>query len=62
MVLLMNLFQTLAGDMGIDLGGGNIGMAQHDLHGPEIGAMFQEMAGKGMAQGMRCDFFTDAGF
>lgn len=52
MKFLVDRLETVAIDMGIDLGGGNIGMAQHHLHGPEIGIMGQEMRGKGVAQYM----------
>ena len=39
--------------MGIDLGGRDVGMAQHLLHRPEIRSTRQQVAGKGMAQHMR---------
>ena len=39
--------------MGINLGGGNIGMTEKELDGTEICASFQEVGGKGMAQDVR---------
>ena len=33
--------QPFIQDMGVDLGGGDIGMAQHLLQGPEVGAVGQ---------------------
>ena len=39
--------------MGIDLRGGDVGVAQHLLDAAQIGAMVEQMAGKGMAQHMR---------
>ena len=39
-------------DMRIDLGGGDIGMAQQRLQYPQIGPAFQQMGGKGIPQGM----------
>ena len=41
--------------MGVDLGGRNVGMAQHLLHRPQVRAMGEEMACEGMAQHMRRD-------
>ena len=41
-------FQALVQDMGIDLRRRDVGMAQHLLQGPEIGAVGQKMAGEGM--------------
>lgn len=38
-VLGVQLLQTLASDVRINGGGGNIGMAQQHLHGPQIGAV-----------------------
>lgn len=44
--------------MGVNLGGGNIGVAEHDLNRPKIGATFEEMTGKGVAQAVgRYPFF-----
>ena len=40
-------------DLCIDLCGGDIGMPQHHLHRPEIGAMNQEMGCKRMAEHVR---------
>ena len=54
----MNRLETAAVNMGVYLCGGNIGMTQHHLDGAEIGAMFQEVGGKGVAQGVRADLFV----
>src|SRR5690554_4251873 len=35
-------------------------MAQHLLNGTEVGAIFQQMSGKGMAQGMRSNISLKA--
>ena len=45
----------ILGDMGVDFGGGDIGMAQQGLHGAQIRAAFHQMGGEGMAQHMRRD-------
>ena len=47
-MLLMDLLQSLPGDMSVDLGCRDIGMAEHDLHGSQIGSVFQEVTCKGM--------------
>src|SRR6266446_8462781 len=39
-VRLVNLLQPLLDDMGINLRGGNVGMAKHKLHGPQVRAAF----------------------
>ena len=54
-------FEPAAVNVGIDLGSGNIRMAQHELDGPQIGTMFEEVGGKGMAQGMGADLLVDPG-
>jgi hypothetical protein len=53
MMLRMQRLQAFTRDMGVDGGGGNIGMTQQHLHSPQIGTMVQQMRGKGMAQGVR---------
>ena len=42
--------QPIAGDMGVDLGCGDVGMAEHGLHAPQIGTAFHEMCGESVAQ------------
>ena len=37
-------------DMGINLGGRDIGMAQHDLHTAQVGSAFQQMSGKAVTK------------
>ena len=49
------------GYMRINLGGGNIGMAEHGLNRANIGAVHEEIGGEGMAKSMRGDMFGDAG-
>jgi hypothetical protein len=36
-------------DVGIDLGGGDVGVAEQLLNGADVGAGFQEMGGKAVA-------------
>ena len=47
--------QPLFQHMGIDLRGGNIGVAEQRLHHAQIGAVVQEVAGEGVAQHVRAD-------
>ena len=48
MGLVVHVLQLLAHQLSIDLGGGNIGVAQHLLNGVEVGTVFQQMGGEGM--------------
>ena len=48
----MNLFEPGAGDVSVDLRGGNVGVAEHRLDGTKIGAAFEQMGREGMAQVM----------
>ena len=47
-MLLDKAPQPLLDDVGVDLRGGNIGMAQKLLHRAQICPSFQQMTGKGM--------------
>jgi hypothetical protein len=42
-------------DMGVDLGRGDIGMAQKRLDRAQVGAVLQQMRGEGVAQLVRRD-------
>ena len=53
MVLLMQFLHTFAGDVGIDLRRGKIAVTEQHLHHTQIGAVIQQMRGKGVAQGVR---------
>ena len=48
-------------DMRINFRGGDGFMSQHALNCPQIGAAFQQMGGKGMAERVRADILGDAG-
>ncbi len=48
--LIVNLHQFAHAEVGIPLGGGKAGMAQHLLNLPNICARIQKMCGKGMAK------------
>ena len=53
MKLPVNLFQPFARDMSIDLRGGNVGMSEHQLHRAEVGAVCEQVRGKGMPEHVR---------
>src|SRR5260370_16543189 len=46
----INLLQPLLDDMGINLRGGNIRVAQHELDGTEVRAALKQMRGKTVPQ------------
>lgn len=59
--MLENLFpEKTAVDVCIDFCGGDALVAQHCLDGTQVGAPFQKMGGKGVAEGMGTDGFGDA--
>src|ERR1044071_544772 len=50
MKLPVHFFEPRTVDVCIDLGGGNIGVAEHRLHGSQIGAAFEQMGRERVAQ------------
>ena len=59
MISPIDFSEVFGGYPGIDLGSGNIGMAQHGLNGTKIGPALQQMGGKGMPQSVRRNCFGD---
>jgi len=57
----MDLFESVLVNVGVDLGGGDVGMAKHELDGAQVSAMAQEVGGKGVTQHVRGYGFTDSG-
>jgi hypothetical protein len=55
MVAVMHRLEPLRIHVGINLGGGDIGVAQQLLDDPQVRAVAQQMCGKGMPQQMRVD-------
>src|SRR5204863_10113383 len=53
MGLVVDTAQALAADVGVDLRGSQVGVAEQLLHGPEVGAPVEQMGGEGVAQGVR---------
>ena len=60
-MLTVDVLQAAARHMGIDLGGGQVAVAQQHLHHAQVRAVVQQMSGKGMAQRMRRQFHFHAG-
>jgi hypothetical protein len=54
-VLLDDLGQAIGGDVGVDLGRGDIDMAQQGLDDAQVGAAFQQVGGEGVAQDVGAD-------
>ena len=53
--------QVLLREVEIDGGLFQIAMAEQNLDGPQIRAVFKQMSGETMPQGVRMDFLADAG-
>ena len=62
MGLVIDVLQLLLNDMGVDLGGGDIRVAQHLLDGAQVGAVFQQVDGEAVAQGVGCDVSSFSSF
>src|SRR3989442_268935 len=50
MVLFYCLPQSRPHDMGIDLGGRDVGMSQHDLQATKVRSAFEQVGGEAMAE------------
>ena len=59
MELVVELAEALPGHVGVDLGGGDVGVAEHALYRPQVGAVLQQVRGEGVTQGVRGDRFAD---
>ena len=47
-------------DVGVDLGGGDVGVAEHFLDDAEVGAVVEEVGGEAMAELVGMDFLGEA--
>ena len=52
MMLLMQLLQTLARNVGLDLGGCDVTVPQQHLHYAQVGAVIEQVRRECMAKGM----------
>ena len=48
-------------DVGVDLGGGDVGVAQDFLYGAEVGAALEEVGAEAVSEGVRGEAAGDAG-
>jgi hypothetical protein len=51
----MQLLQPLARDVGVDLRGRDVGVAEQQLHHAQVGAVVEQVRGEGVAQHVRRD-------
>ena len=58
---LMDVPQALVGDVGVDLGGRHVLVAQKLLDASEVGAARQEVGGVGVAQGVGRHLLCESG-
>ena len=58
----MHFFQILSVNMGIDLGGDDVRMAQHFLDRAKVGPAFKKVSGEGMPERMGGNFLFDPCF
>ena len=58
---LVYFFEVLVGNVGVNLGGGDVGVAEHGLHGADVGAVHEEVGGEAVTEGVGGDVFRDAG-
>ena len=61
MEAIMGLFEALLVDVSVDLGGGDVGVAEHFLDDAEVATIVEQVAGKAVPQRVRRDVFRDAG-
>ena len=61
MKLFVNLAEVRVGDVGVDLSGGDVGVAEKGLDGAEIGAVHEEVGGERVAESVGGNVFGDAG-
>lgn len=58
----MDFAEVGVGDVGIDLGGGDVGVAEHGLDGADVGAVHEEVGGEAVAESVGRNMLRDAGF
>ena len=57
----VDLFEMLVGDVGVDLGGGDVGVAEQGLDGAEVGAVHEKVGSEAVAEGVGGNMLGDAG-
>lgn len=59
-VVLDGVAQELLAEVGVDLGGGDFLVAQHLLHGAQVGAVLHQLGGEAVTERVGRDVLTDA--
>lgn len=62
MKIFVDISQLFVRHMCVDLGGGDIGVAEEGLDGAEVGAVAQQIGGERMADSVGSNLFGNAGF
>lgn len=57
----MGLDEVFLVEVGVDLGGGDVGVAEEFLNHTQVGAAFEEVGGEGVAEEVRVDFVGESG-
>ena len=57
----MDFFEVLVGDVSVDLGGGDVGVAEHGLDGAEVGAIHEKVGSEAVAEGVWGNVLGDTG-
>jgi hypothetical protein len=61
MEFLVDLAEALAGDVGVEFGSGDAGVAEEFLDDTKVGAVFEEVGGKGVTEHVGCNVAGDTG-
>ena len=61
MRVVVDILETVDGDMRVDLGGGEACVAEQFLHIADVGTCVQKVRGEGVTEGMGCDFRGESG-
>ena len=62
MKTFVNFAEMGVGDVGVNLGGGDVGVAEERLDGAKIGAVHEEVGGEAVAEGVGSDVRGATGF
>ena len=57
----MNRCELVDVDLGVNLGCGDVGVAQHLLHIPDVGSAFKHQGGHGVTEQVACTLLRNAG-
>ena len=62
MKIFVNIAELFVRHMGVDLGGGDVGVAEEGLDGADVGAVGKQVGGETVADDMGSHFFGNSGF